>query len=99
MVIQLRSYNIYTRCNSKASSRKYNSWNTKFNGLFVIHDQYGRPQPIRDLRHDDMRIHIGHLKQGDQPNILSLVVLSYNLVREAAGAVIINISAFLEFKS
>ncbi|MDH4467295.1 MAG: aspartate-semialdehyde dehydrogenase [Bacteriovoracaceae bacterium] len=72
----------------------YQKWNQKFPNLFVLHETKGRPQPMRDLKSDDMRAHIGHLRQGDLPNMLGLVVLTHNLVRGAAGAVIANMTAF-----
>ncbi len=78
--------------------KEYNNWNSRFGNLFVLHKQKDRPQPVRDLTHDDMRIHIGNLKYSDQSNILSLVTLSHNLVRGAAGAVIANMDAYLRFK-
>ncbi len=76
----------------------YQAWNLKYPELFVIHKQLGRPQSTKDLRHDDMRVHIGHLSQGDKPNILGLVALSHNLVRGAAGAVIANMESYLRFQ-
>ena len=61
----------------------------------MVHEKNGRPQATKDLRHDDMRAHIGQLRQGDRPNILGLVCLTHNLVRGAAGAVIANMEAYL----
>ncbi len=78
--------------------KEYDNWNSRFGNLFVLHKQKDRPQPVRDLTHDDMRIHIGNLKYSDQGNILSLVTLSHNLVRGAAGAVIANMDAYLRFR-
>ncbi|OEY86914.1 aspartate-semialdehyde dehydrogenase [Wolbachia pipientis] len=82
---------------TKTAMEEYNNWNAKFDDLFVFHEREDRPQPIRDLTHDDMRVHIGHLKHGETNDILSLVVLSHNLVRGAAGAVIANMNAYLRF--
>jgi aspartate-semialdehyde dehydrogenase len=73
----------------------YASWNNKYPELFVLHNKDGRPQAVKDLRHDDMRAHIGHLRKGDRPNILSLVCLTHNLVRGAAGAVLANMESYL----
>jgi aspartate-semialdehyde dehydrogenase len=73
----------------------YAQWNEKYPGLFLVHEKDGRPQATKDLRHDDMRAHIGQLRQGDRPNILGLVCLTHNLVRGAAGAVIANMEAYL----
>jgi aspartate-semialdehyde dehydrogenase len=78
----------------EAALDAYQKWNQKFTDLFVIHETKGRPQPMRDLKSDDMRAHIGHLRRGDLPNMLGLVVLTHNLVRGAAGAVIANMTAF-----
>jgi aspartate-semialdehyde dehydrogenase len=72
----------------------YAKWNQKFPGLFVMHETKGRPQPMRDLTSDDMRAHLGHLRLGDAPNILGMVVLTHNLVRGAAGAVIANMHTY-----
>jgi len=77
---------------------KYKEWNYKHQGLFVLHQKNDRPQVIKDLRHDDMRAHIGNLIVGDKSNILGLVVLTNNLVRGAAGAVIGNMEAYLKFQ-
>jgi aspartate-semialdehyde dehydrogenase len=77
---------------------KYKQWNQKYNNLFVIHSADGRPQSLRDLEDDDMRIHIGSLRQGDRKNIIGLTILSHNLVRGAAGAVIANMESYLRAK-
>ena len=66
--------------------------------LFVLHNKDARPQSTKDLRLDDMRVHIGNLRQGDKPNILGLVCLTHNLVRGAAGAVIANMESYLNFQ-
>lgn len=76
----------------------YEAWNVDYPDLFILHTQNGRPQATKDLRYDDMRLHIGHLQQGDKPNILGLVALSHNLVRGAAGAVIANMENYLRFQ-
>ena len=72
----------------------YQQWNQQFPDLFQLHERLGRPQPAKDLRHDDYRIHIGHLSA--HKNVLGLVSLSHNLVRGAAGAVIMNMLAYLK---
>jgi len=76
----------------------YTAWNNKYPELFVIHDADERPQSTKDLRQDDMRVHIGQLRQGDRPNVLGLVCLTHNLVRGAAGAVIANIENYNSLK-
>lgn len=75
----------------------YRQWNMKSPDLFVLHARKEDPQPLRVLHHSDMRIHIGHLKQGGIPNTIGLVVLSHNLVRGAAGAAIANMEAYQLF--
>jgi len=74
----------------------YDAWNKKYPNLFLFHNENGRPQSSKDLTHDDMRAHIGHLCQGDKPNIINLVCLTHNLVRGAAGAVISNMEAYIK---
>ncbi len=76
----------------------YSEWNSRYPDLFILYNKEGRPQCIKDLRHNDMRVHIGHICRGDMPNILGLVLLTHNLVRGAAGAVIANMEAFLNFQ-
>lgn len=73
----------------------YNKWNEMHPGLFVMHNKPGRPQATKDLLHNDMRVHIGHLRIGDKPNVIGLIALSHNLVRGAAGAVIANMEQYL----
>ena len=75
----------------------YKAWNNKYSGLFVIYNQNDRPQAIKDLKHNDMRAHIGNLRQGDRSNILGLVCLTHNLVRGAAGSVIANMESYLQW--
>ncbi|MCP4473015.1 MAG: aspartate-semialdehyde dehydrogenase [Gammaproteobacteria bacterium] len=75
----------------------YEEWNSKFADLYHLYQQPGQPQAARQLTHDDMRVHIGHLRQGDLPNVLNLIVLTHNLVRGAAGAAIANMGAYLQF--
>lgn len=77
----------------------YQQANERHPGLYVLHRLEGRPQPIKDLAADDMRIHIGHVQGGDDPSILGLVVLSHNLVRGAAGAVIANMDGYFHRKA
>lgn len=82
--------------NPQDAISQFQKWNQKFPDLFLLHDINGRPQPLRDLTANDMRAHIGHIRQGDKPNILGLIVLTHNLVRGAAGAVIANMTAYLK---
>ncbi|MCB0308510.1 MAG: aspartate-semialdehyde dehydrogenase [Bdellovibrionales bacterium] len=78
---------------------QYAAWNKKHGSLFVVHEELGRPQVLKDLTlHDDMRAHIGHIGHGTSDHIVSLVVLSHNLVRGAAGAAIANMRAYFKKK-
>jgi aspartate-semialdehyde dehydrogenase len=66
--------------------------------LFVLHDGDDRPQALRDLSHDDMRIHMGPIHTaalGSDASVIALNILSHNLVRGAAGAVLANLACFL----
>ncbi|WHQ46838.1 MAG: aspartate-semialdehyde dehydrogenase [Candidatus Midichloria sp.] len=83
---------------SEQAIESYLAWNKKYSELFLIHNKSGRPQSTKDLAHNDMRAHIGHLRQGDKPNIIGLVCLTHNLVRGAAGAVVANIESYLNFR-
>ncbi len=75
----------------------YREWNKEYPGLFVLHSKEGHPQSIKDLSHNDMRVHLGHLRQGDMSNVIGLVALTHNLVRGAAGAVVANMESYLRF--
>ena len=81
--------------NITSATTAYEDWNNRFKELFILHAKPERPQAIKDLLHDDQRIHIGSLKIGDQNNILGLVVLSNNIVRGAAGAALLNMEAYI----
>ena len=66
--------------------------------IFALHDGDDRPQALRDLSHDDMRIHIGPIHTaalGSDASVIALNILSHNLVRGAAGAVLANLACFL----
>lgn len=79
----------------QAAQEQFNKWNRRYPGLYVIHEDNIRPQPLRDVKHDDHRVHIGRLKMGDRPNILGLIAMGNNLVLGAAGAAIANMDVFL----
>jgi aspartate-semialdehyde dehydrogenase len=64
-------------------------WQEK--GLIKFHEEQDRPQPARDLHPHEMRVHVGRLKQGDDPRMIGLISLGHNLVRGAAGAAIANL--------
>jgi len=76
----------------------YQQWNHRHPGLFVLHDQQDRPQARRDLLSDDMRVHIGQIRQGGHERMIGMTLLSHNLIRGAAGSVIANMESFLEKK-
>lgn len=82
----------------EAAHEQFNRWNKKYPGLYIIHQDNTRPQPLRDVTHDDHRVHIGRLKMGDRPNVLGLIAMGNNLVLGAAGAAIANMEAFLMYR-
>ena len=73
--------------------------------LFMMHHCKDRPQARRDLSDDDMRIHMGPIHsasllpqshdQTNSPFMIRFNILSHNLVRGAAGAVLANLACFL----
>jgi aspartate-semialdehyde dehydrogenase len=66
--------------------------------IFALHDGHDRPQALRDLSHDDMRIHMGPIHTaalGSDSSVVAVNILSHNLVRGAAGAVLANLACFL----
>ena len=73
----------------------YKRWNESYPGLFLLHEAEDRPQSIKDLSDDDMRVHIGKISSAH--NVVGLVALSHNLVRGAAGAAIYNMESYLKF--
>ena len=80
-----------------AAEEAYKSWNAQHADLFVLHQDKYHPQAQLDLRHDDMRVHLGHLRKGDVSSLLGLVVMVHNLVRGAAGAAIANLKSYLRY--
>lgn len=81
----------------EAAKEAYRSWNEQHPDLFVLHQNKYHPQAQLDLRHDDMRVHVGHLRRGDASSVLGLVVMVHNLVRGAAGAAIANLKSYLRY--
>ena len=65
-----------------------------FPNLYQLHQNPFSPQPIKHLTPDDYFVHIGRIKQGSTPNMISLVAMGHNLVRGAAGASLLNMEAF-----
>ena len=66
-------------------------------GLYQIHEDAFRPQPLKDLHSLDQRVHIGRIKQGDRPHIIGLISQGHNLVRGAAGAALLNLQALKDY--
>ncbi len=75
----------------------YRKKNKRYPGLYELHTSADHPQPARDLTPHDSRTHIGRIKQGPNPRLLSLVAMGHNLVRGAAGAALQNLSATLAY--
>lgn len=72
----------------------YTERNKKFANLYSLYQKRTEPQGSRVLTHDDMRLHIGPILYGAGEHILKIVVLSHNLVRGAAGAIIANMEHY-----
>ena len=81
------------------AKKAYQQWNEYYPNLFILHSLPGRPQSVRDLTPQDMRVHIGHLNSGGTSSILTLVVLTHNLVRGAAGALLANVDCYFADRS
>ena len=73
------------------------SYQSRFPNFLELHLEQDRPQPARDLHPHDNRVHIGRLKQDDDPRTIGLIALGHNLVRGAAGAAIKNMESCLDF--
>lgn len=81
----------------KNVKEKFGEWQGRFPGFFELHTAEDRPQPLRDLTPHDMRVHIGRIKQGDDPHTIGLIAMGHNLIRGAAGAAIANLNAAIDF--
>ena len=75
----------------------YLSWQERLPNLIAFHEEQDRPQPARDLSPHEMRVHVGRLKQGDDPRVIGVISLGHNLVRGAAGAAIANLESALSY--
>ncbi|MCO4782911.1 MAG: aspartate-semialdehyde dehydrogenase [Candidatus Cloacimonetes bacterium] len=75
----------------------FSEFNTKYGGLYKIHEDPFHPQPLRDLNPRDQRAHIGRIKQGGSANRIGLVSMGHNLVRGAAGAALLNLEYFHKY--
>jgi aspartate-semialdehyde dehydrogenase len=83
-------------CSEAEIGSLYHQWNLEMGQeLFMGYKPSDRPQARRDLSENDMRIHIGPILQGSGTLMLSFNILSHNLVRGAAGAVLANLRCFL----
>lgn len=83
---------------SLAQAREaYLEWQHKYPDFIFLHESQDRPQPARDITSQEMRTHVGRLKQGDDPRTIGVIALGHNLVRGAAGAAIANLASSLEF--
>lgn len=63
---------------------------------FVTHEQRHRPQVLRDLTEHDMRIHVGPVTMDLDARGCHVTLLSHNLVRGAAGALLWNVVTALD---
>lgn len=92
--------NLHISFSNKVSASQVNeiymAWNSTYNNLYKLYDDPLYPQSL-NLTADDMRVHIGNIAQGDGCNIISLITLTHNLVRGAAGAVISNLESYLNY--
>ncbi|WP_375793113.1 aspartate-semialdehyde dehydrogenase [Chlamydia sp. 12-01] len=68
----------------------YHCRNTEFPGTYKLYDSPWHPQARKDLTDDDMRVHIGPITYGGDSRTIKMNVLIHNLVRGAAGALLMN---------
>ena len=91
----------HVRFKEPVSVEKVNSqfrkWSESMPGLFELHTAQDRPQPLRDITPHDMRVHIGRVKQGEDPYTVGFISMGHNLIRGAAGAAIANLETALRF--
>jgi aspartate-semialdehyde dehydrogenase len=73
------------------------SYQKSYPGFLELHTADDRPQPARDLHPHDNRVHLGRIKQDDDPRTIGLIALGHNLVRGAAGAALANLEATLNY--
>ena len=72
--------------------------NTRFPGVYKLHQSAFSPQPQLHLHDTDNRAHIGRIKMGDSGRLVGLTVMGHNLVRGAAGAALLNLEAILDYR-
>ncbi|SCA64240.1 Aspartate-semialdehyde dehydrogenase [Chlamydiales bacterium SCGC AG-110-P3] len=63
---------------------------------YAMYSEPSLPQPVQCLDDQDMRIHIGGIRQGGNGDTIAFVALGHNLVRGAAGAAIANLEAAID---
>ncbi|MCO5143421.1 MAG: aspartate-semialdehyde dehydrogenase [Oligoflexia bacterium] len=79
------------------AEHSFKVWKDKWPNFYELHNTKDRPQPARDLHSQDMRVHIGRLKQGGDRQTIGLIALGHNLVRGAAGAAIANLETLNKY--
>jgi aspartate-semialdehyde dehydrogenase len=83
--------------NISQAREAYLAWQQKNPDFIFLHDSHDRPQPARDITSQEMRTHVGRLKQGDDPRTIGLIALGHNLVRGAAGAALANLVSTIQY--
>jgi len=63
---------------------------------YAYYEDSFRPQPKRDITVDDLRVHIGRVKQGPNSKTVGALFMAHNLVRGAAGAAILNLELLVK---
>lgn len=99
-VVYGHSLNIHVtyedKVNVESVKKVYQDWNKKYENLFSLYESPWFPQPLKNLNHYDMGVHIGRIKSCTNPQMIGLTALGHNLVRGAAGAAIANMETALE---
>ncbi|EPJ32704.1 putative aspartate-semialdehyde dehydrogenase domain protein [Chlamydia psittaci 06-1683] len=72
----------------------YHRKNAEFPETYKLYDSPWHPQARKDLTDDDMRVHIGPVTYGGDARTIKMNVLIHNLVRGAAGALLMNMQNY-----
>ncbi|WP_139413775.1 aspartate-semialdehyde dehydrogenase [Chlamydia abortus] len=72
----------------------YHRKNAEFPETYQLYDSPWHPQARKDLTDDDMRVHIGPVTCGGDARTIKMNVLIHNLVRGAAGALLMNMQHY-----
>ncbi|WP_366223697.1 aspartate-semialdehyde dehydrogenase [Chlamydia buteonis] len=72
----------------------YHRKNAEFPETYKLYDSPWHPQARKDLTDDDMRVHIGPVTYGGDSRTIKMNVLIHNLVRGAAGALLMNMQNY-----